>query len=141
MPPVKDDYGKAEFKEIGKLSSFFPAYVRQCCRALRDGTHYEVLDANRKVALKILKPYCKKYEFALRHYHLMEKYNPIEVQYIIKHLPSETTATETFHCHATETSIGLPKRACLHCPKVGRWIRAMDEGYFDEQRGNIQENP
>ena len=118
-----NDYGLNDFREIGKLSSMLPAYFRHCCRSLHDGTDDNVLLAYRDVALRELKPFKKKYDFAVEHSGLMLEYTPDDVKKII--LGNSVSLTS---CHAINTTNGLPKRSCLHCPKVGLWLRIMKEG-------------
>lgn len=120
-----DDFGRAKFQEIGKLSAIFPAYVRHCCRALYDGTDIEVLEAYREIGYKTLVNYRDVYDFARKHCFLMQTYSPDMVQDVIKENPSEHKSI-AFQCFAISSSVGLPKRACLHCPKVAGWMKIMN---------------
>lgn len=119
------DYGHADFKKIGKLSAIFPAYVRHCCRALYDGTDLEVLEAYRVIGYKVLVEYRDQYDFARKHCLLLQTYTPDMVQDVIQSNPSEHK-TIAFQCFAQSSSVGLPKRACLHCPKVSGWMKIMN---------------
>lgn len=119
------DFGREKFKEIGTLSAIFPAYVRHCCRALYDGTDIEVLNAYREIGYKVLVNYRDKYDFARKHCELLQAYDPAMVQEVIQCNPSESKSV-AFQCFAISSSVGLPKRACLHCPKVGAWIKIMN---------------
>lgn len=136
MPLTHDDpYGYEKFKEIGKLSSMFPAYVRQCCRSLHDGTDTSVLESYREVAIKVLWQYQKKYPFVDRHLELLRIFDSSMVQELITLNPPDN-AKEAFYCLCTTSNNGLPKRACLHCSKVGRWIDIMKKcGTIDEKTG------
>jgi hypothetical protein len=129
---MTDDYGKADFKEIGVLSSQLPAYVRHCCRSIHDGTDDEVLDAFRVVSYTTLQRYADKYPFAREHMELMRYFEPAMVKKIIL----KNNSNKMLGCLATNTSQGLPKRACLHCPKVGLWLKLMKKaGTIDEKTG------
>jgi len=116
-------YGQCDFREIGKLSSYWPAYVRQCCRALRDGTDREVLQANRLVAYSVLSKHSDKYQFAKRHMIMFDEFSPIEVQDLIR---ANRGDLKDMGCYALTNSAALPKRACLHCPKIGLWMKIMN---------------
>lgn len=135
MTKPDNRYGQVDFKEIGKLSSFWGAYVRQCCRALRDGTDTEVLQANRLVAYSVLSRYAERYTFAKRHMILFDTFAPSDVQEIIHANMGERN---DMGCYATLNSVGLPKRACMHCPKVGLWIKTMNK-IIDDGVPNYEE--
>lgn len=130
-----EDYGKDTFKEIGKLSSMLPAYIRHCCRAMHDGTDLDVLDAYREVAYKVLLNYTEKYKFVNNHLELLRIYTPEMMQNLIKCNQGESRRIG-LQCLSTSTAIGLPKRACLHCPKVSTWVKVMQKaGTIDETTG------
>lgn len=121
------DYGKSEFKEIGILSSQLPSYVRHCCRSLYDGTDEDVLEAFRTTSYRVLSDYRDKYKFAGKHAELLQIFNPETMKDLI------TSNKQLIPCLATQTHQGLPKRACLHCPKVALWIKRMSEyGTIDD---------
>ena len=127
-----DDYGKSVFREIGKLSSQLPAYVRHCCRSMHDGTDDEVLDAFRVVSYKVLSRHIGDYPFVEKHAELMRYFDPDMVKKII--CANHTGKMES--CLSINSSVGLPKRACLHCPKVGLWMKEMEKaGKIDEKTG------
>ena len=75
----KSDFGHDEFREIGKLSSMLPAYIRQCCRATYDGTDAQVLDAYRLQAYKVMLDYREKYPFLKSHIDLLTLYSPSDM--------------------------------------------------------------
>ena len=109
-----------EFKVIGKISSLLPSYIRHCCRAQYDGTDIYVLEANRNIALKMLSLYARKYRFAEVHFEILQQYSAVEMMDLIGEHKSRI-----IDCMATQNNNGLPKRACLHCPEVGKLIRIM----------------
>jgi hypothetical protein len=117
-----DAYGYEQFREIGKLSSMLPAYVRQCCRSLHDGTDDAVLDCYRIAAINALKAYRNEYPFVIDHMKTLKINNPESVKRVI--IANKAGLNS---CLAINTSNGLPKRACLHCPKVGLWMRIIRE--------------
>lgn len=117
-----DEYGYKDFREIGKLSSMLPAYVRQCCRSLHDGTDDMVLDCYRIAAISALKPYTQDYPFVKDHIATLKMSSPEDIKKIIVSNKSGLAS-----CLAINTPNGLPKRACLHCPKVGLWMRILRE--------------
>lgn len=125
------DYGKDDFREIGTLSSMLPAYIRQCCRATYDGTDAEVLEAYRLQAYKVMLKYREKYQFMQSHIDLLTLYSPSdmwEMMGLIK--------PDTHDCLASTNSNGLPKRACLHCHYVGKYLNAMRQtGHIDKPTG------
>jgi hypothetical protein len=116
--PLED--GKQKFREIGMLSSQLPAYVRHCCRALYDGTDDGVLDAFRIVSYKTLVQYKDEYPFIKNHLEIMRLYEPSMVKEMIRE------NQVLVQCLAKSTHQGLPKRACLHCEKIGKWIAIMN---------------
>jgi len=130
-----EDYGRSDFKEIGTLSSIFPSFVRQCCRSRYDGTQIEVLEAYREVAIRTLHRFQKKYTFVDRHLDLLKVYDSSEIVQLIENNPGDSLK-EAFYCLATRDNMGLPKRACLHCPKVSGWIKRMEKaGIIDGETG------
>ncbi len=135
-----EDYGKSKFREIGQLSSMLPAYVRHCCRSIHDGTDILVLDAFRTEAYKTLVRFQDKYGFIPGHMELLRIYDPEKIQEIIKTTRIKDRKIAFEGCLSTGTVLGLPKRACLHCPKVGEWIQRMKEGgTIDETTGKRRE--
>ena len=135
MTAEKDDYGKSEFSEIGKLSSMLPAYIRHCCRSLHDGTDTNVLDAYRTVAYKTLLKYEKKYTFIHKHLDTLKIFSPDDIREMIQKTHCDNAKTQ-FYCLATSTALGLPKRACLHCPKVSVWMKRLNEAGTVDNHGN-----
>ncbi len=136
-----DDYGKEKFIEIGRLSSMLPAYIRHCCRGLHDGTDVNVLDAYREVAYKTLLKYSQKYKFVPNHLELLRIYTPDMVQEMITHNAEIGMKRQLLTCMATSTPLGLPKRACLHCPKVSGWIKIMNRaGTINKETGERYEH-
>lgn len=119
-----DKYGREKFKEIGTLSSMLPAYVRQCCRSMHDGTDVTVLEAYRETAIKVLWSFQREYDFVRVHLEIMKIYDSTMVRELIEKYPGDTMK-EASYCLCTSSNNGLPKRACLHCPRVGRWIMLM----------------
>jgi len=136
----KDDkFGYEQFKEIGKLSSMLPAYVRQCCRSLHDGTDTEVLEAYRENAIKVLWNFQKKYAFVDKHLSTLKLYDSSTMQELIRENPGDRLK-EALYCLCTSSNNGLPKRACLHCPKVGTWIKIMNRaGTINPETGDRYE--
>jgi len=134
---MPSDYGRADFKEIGKLSSMLPAYLRHCCRAVVvDGTDDEVLDAFRTVSYRVLMEYVDKYKFARNHAELMRIFHPEMMKDLIKSNPTP------IQCLVSGTHQGLPKRACLHCPKISKWINLMEKyGTIDEEGKRVGYKP
>lgn len=124
MVNIDDPYGRDTFREIGRLSSLLPSYVRHCCRSIYDGTDDEVLDAYREEAFKVLTHHVKKYGFVEKHMDLFKLYDPEMMKEMIQAHVYDSLA-ESLYCLATSSNTGLPKRACLHCPKVARWIATM----------------
>jgi len=116
------DYGKYDFREVGKLSSFLPSYVRHCCRSRYDGTDTQVLDSFRYVSIRVLQEYKETYPFVNNHLTILKYYSPDMVLELMENFDEKPAV---LGCMATAHTIGLPKRACLHCPKVGQWIRRM----------------
>ena len=113
-----------EFKVVGKLSSLFPSYVRQCCRSRFDGTDIYTLEANRTIARKMLMPYVNDYTFAVAHLELFDKWYPPVVLDLIRSMVDLPTKGDV--CPATMAGTS-PKKACLHCPRVGMFMDAMTE--------------
>jgi hypothetical protein len=132
MTKTTDDMGRARFKEIGRLSSLWPSYVRHCCRALHDGTDREVLEENRLTALYVLDKYSSKYAFAKKHFDLMNRFYPSDIWDIIRDNKGERNEALT-PCYATMHNVGLPKRSCLHCPKVAHWMKVTNEVLENER--------
>ena len=129
---MKDDYGKSVYREIGTLSSQLPSYVRHCCRSIHDGTDDEVLNSFRIVAFTVLSKHRDKYPFVNGHLEMLEFFEPEMVKKIIM----KNNSNKQLGCLATATHQGLPKRACLHCPKVGLWLKLMKKaGTIDEKTG------
>ena len=116
----KNDFGYDEFREIGKLSSMLPAYIRQCCRAQFDGTDEYVLEAYRLQAYKVLLEYREKYQFIPKHIDLMGMYPPKVMKEMIG-----IVKPDSHDCLSSTTAIGMPKRACLHCHYVGKYLSIM----------------
>jgi hypothetical protein len=128
---LRNDFGHDEFREIGKLSSMLPAYIRQCCRAMFDGTDDYVLESYRLQAYKILLEYRDKYQFVKPHIDLMGLYSPSEMKGMIG-----LVKPDGHDCFASNTSLGMPKRACLHCHYVGKYLSTMRKaGTVDEATG------
>ena len=117
-----EDYGRNRFKEVGVLSSMLPSYVRQCCRSMYDGTDNEVLDTNREIAFHVLAKFKRDYDFVDRHLFIIRAYTPEMVKEMI-----QANMPKLDSCMAIKTHQGLPKRACLHCPKMADWMRIMRE--------------
>lgn len=125
------DYGRDEFQEIGKLSSMLPAYVRACCRATFDGTDESVLESYRQAAYKVLRTHDVRYEFVKPHIELLLNYSPRDMWSLIA-----LVKLDSGDCLASNSALGMPKRACLHCHYVGKYVALMKKaGKEDEKTG------